>query len=893
MIVPQTPTPPPPSPRVGAVKRCFVSVLPDHLLAHYHQVIYEFVWCWFIGSVCLPAIYQAFSSTEVVNLILVGGILAAVVVLDRSGVLRIRSASIEPFRSNIPLWLPVLSGFGVSWLLYEAQSFRGAQELAFLLVVMTLARRHFRLGEPPSAPPERDAPIEAPEDDRFEAIERALRIASSLLGPDLPTIALVGAYGSGKSSVLNLVEYFLSNPDQLESRLSSNRIGVRLVFSARRVLLCRISTWGLDENRSLEAILSAAVARLAFATDSARVSRAPASYVSALRAGASGIFSGFFSLFEPHTDPLVSLSKIDDICVRSGLRLVMFIEDSDRNFNDTTIHQQVASLLGRLRVLRNISFVFAAREGALDNEALLKSVDVVEYIPICDVSSLIGFINSERIARLSYHSGDVDPQTLGLRRPLLPGAELYQAYKAGEERLQYSTLTIWDCLQETLRTPRAAKRALDIASSIWDKVRGEVDPDELLIISAIMARAPIVIEFVSKNRADLRRFSVPNEQALANSGVPSDSSVLDSWKTLSKNLEHGGALFGLLCTLFPNLDTQKMVRHFQSETLPISHPTRCLQTVGSSRVRDYLQIVLDSHVPGGWKRDQSVLKAIRAWMANPDAVACELPDGRSVDFPDAILHSAQVADSFSYFVGGLPASVDFYMLHSMASRFVQRVRDSQPGTHDYETIINGIRHIYIAMSGVSGRIAYSNALEDCIVATALTDLCLTMYVIEYWTKTWIEEDKYRIYMRISSECSRRYSDHPNLLEKSLTGTLNRAEEWPNTLRYFVVEYPARFTRQPPFSADDQWSWLRNPVLALGNSDVMYCQILHLLTYVGHAPPLKDRFLFDKQVHREILGASASVLELLRDGVHPKWFVPRDEARAAFGREAAKSVLGRK
>ncbi len=58
---------------------------------------------------------------------------------------------------------------------------------------------------------ESDAPVEDPSDDLFESHLSAKQIAIHVTQPRLKPVGLIGPYGSGKTTVLNLVDYFLHN----------------------------------------------------------------------------------------------------------------------------------------------------------------------------------------------------------------------------------------------------------------------------------------------------------------------------------------------------------------------------------------------------------------------------------------------------------------------------------------------------------------------------------------------------------------------------------------------------------------------------------------------------------------------------------------------------------
>jgi predicted AAA+ superfamily ATPase len=58
-------------------------------------------------------------------------------------------------------------------------------------------------------------------------------------------------------------------------------------------------------------------------------------------------------------DPLETLRRLNNILQAAHMRLIIFLEDLDRNASDEMIHDEMPALLDRLRHLENISFVLA------------------------------------------------------------------------------------------------------------------------------------------------------------------------------------------------------------------------------------------------------------------------------------------------------------------------------------------------------------------------------------------------------------------------------------------------------------------------------------------------------------------------------------------------------
>lgn len=227
---------------------------------------------------------------------------------------------------------------------------------------------------------EDESPIYYPYQDLFGLATIARRVSYILLNQHTGTVGVVGTYGSGKTSLLNLVEYYLKN--RLELRMAgSKESGVQgRDYFKGEIVLCRIDGWGRVEGSVAEQILSIAVNRLQEKVDCLSVVTMPASYRKALQ-GVKTTWSTIASaLLHTSCDPIEQLERLDNILRATGSRLVIFLEDLDRNTAETIICDELPSLLDRLRSLRNVSFVLAIGTGHQYSNILIRICEHVEAI---------------------------------------------------------------------------------------------------------------------------------------------------------------------------------------------------------------------------------------------------------------------------------------------------------------------------------------------------------------------------------------------------------------------------------------------------------------------------------------------------------------------------------
>lgn len=218
-----------------------------------------------------------------------------------------------------------------------------------------------------------ERPIHYPEDDRFGHRLPAQRIASLLSQPTCSSIGIVGPLGSGKSSLINLVVHYLSNPNEMPSR--QQRAG----FPAD-VITCKVDGWGRTSGTVAQKILSLAIEEVKKHVDCLSIVNLPENYRRAIGGTNSSAGAVIAALLHPSHDPISQLAELDNILSAADLRLVIFLEDLDRNVGDEIIGDEMPALLDRLRMLKQVSFVLAIGSDRLFSDVLIRICDHIEAV---------------------------------------------------------------------------------------------------------------------------------------------------------------------------------------------------------------------------------------------------------------------------------------------------------------------------------------------------------------------------------------------------------------------------------------------------------------------------------------------------------------------------------
>lgn len=235
---------------------------------------------------------------------------------------------------NSPTSIQALTGYAeVDW----------AAAVGFLIGAFALYLTWLRLGWTRECPVTRqsarldddawlanDDPISQPEEDRFARDPLARRILRRIDG-GAGAIALIGDRGEGKSSIINLVEF-----------------ATRSEGRNTRVWFARVSCWGFENaNAVVRHILHAAVASVNEHVDCSHLRGMPESYRRAI--SATGGFDRIVRLLAHYDDPWTQLRRLSPVLIAVDARLVVVVEDLDRNESRDFDPAQVVAMLHRLR----------------------------------------------------------------------------------------------------------------------------------------------------------------------------------------------------------------------------------------------------------------------------------------------------------------------------------------------------------------------------------------------------------------------------------------------------------------------------------------------------------------------------------------------------------------
>jgi hypothetical protein len=323
-----------------------------------------------------------------------------------------------------------------------------------------------------------ETPITSEEEDFLGFSYRADRVLEYLLKRERNTVAIVGYYGAGKTSL---------------TELAAKRAGST---HKDKLLFASVSCWGFnDATAAQEAVLGQIVAELSECGDCFAIEGMPSRFVKAL-SGTSNYLESFFSFIAPK-DPDAQLKQICPILRALGVRLVVVVEDTERKGAqfDMAI---IEGLLNRFRGISDISFVITASPDAMID--FVRLCEHTEVIPDLESEIVIKIISRVREHCLSKFPNDID---LIERKQLTEVPLWFGADKYGFWELQLSKI---------INTPRKLKATVRRFYNAWEALHGEVDVDELIIASCLRVCAPSAFGFLMRRHNEFARIVTKNNK---------------------------------------------------------------------------------------------------------------------------------------------------------------------------------------------------------------------------------------------------------------------------------------------------------------------------------------------------------------------------------------------
>lgn len=468
-----------------------------------------------------------------------------------------------------------------------------------------------------------DDPIISVREDFFGASRVAnrmfRRIRNACTDPTvtrIPTMALIGPRGSGKSSIKNLVVSEIETDPLLRSR----------------IIVVTISLWRYEtQSAAIRGILNAMLKAFGQHVQLLGLTGLPDAYLRVVENIGGGL-KGLSSLLRLPSDTASILRKLDEVALALNMDVLLWVEDLERfagtdELGSADGRQREHEMLGAIRALFHeldlrMRFSIVIADTSLESRFdLTKIVRYVEKPPWLNPVLVWELLRKYRERSLSvFVEGEmIDPATTEIRQTYgSPGnaAEMQGwLYRIGVDEIRGP-----EAIAILLQTARDLRTALRLCDEVWRNLSGEVDYDDILIASTIRSAAPNLFAILDKEIDELRHSDQTTiigqtkdkkDESVAMRGIRKEIDKFGSEeKRISLNVLVGELLPGYSGSYqYSNVD-----RMAKSKPQALSCATHI----------NYWNRYMAMERPVSAESDQYVLRGIREWVERQSNTVREL-----------------------------------------------------------------------------------------------------------------------------------------------------------------------------------------------------------------------------------------------------------------------------
>lgn len=416
-----------------------------------------------------------------------------------------------------------------------------------------------------------ERPLTRGEMDLFQHQRIADRIVKQI-AVDRRNVGLLGRFGSGKTSILNLVTTALSG-------------------LAETIVVADFDVWAVPDPADVPRLaLNRIINVLDDHVDTIRFRGLPLAYQRLASAEPSGRLSAILA-HENAGDSLEVLQELSGVLTPIGARVLLVVQDLERAGSEfDTRHLQ--RLLWALRDVDGIQFLLL-----VDPEHA-----IADCPKLCDSIELVPPVEVEHVARLlkvAYDHwrtkfDDIDPHP-DRRRDDKLRLDVALAGDMAEYLRRTGRDTPLDALVALLDTPRALKHVLRRVDDSWNNLHGEAELADIIAVSALRHGAEPAYRFLLSNIDPARH--EPDDM------FPKTKEIKDEWASVLQEVPSPSAVQVLVDLLGVKQLTENGIR--STQTSP--------QDVSESEPVDYFRRIVAEGLSPAELQDQTVLRDIDEW----------------------------------------------------------------------------------------------------------------------------------------------------------------------------------------------------------------------------------------------------------------------------------------
>lgn len=453
--------------------------------------------------------------------------------------------------------------------------------------------------------------ITEPGRDLFDMAVQSRNISRLLLATPLKTVALVGEYGSGKSSILKMVDYYLKPENHNKLTQNNGNDKSDSVNQEVNVITCTVAGWGFAKGSTAEHILECTINELSKHVDVSDLRIVPEQYVAAMGSANNVFLKIIAALATCWKSPLDILKRIDNVLIAIDKRLIIFLEDVDRNKNDEVFFNEIASLLDTLRQLKKVSFVLAIGQEYRAEEVLIKTAEHVENVPRLNRFDVLKTLESFRTYCIALCPDITSKIPKEFKRDRI-GWDRSEMIQAVAGMYDDSSKPI-DAIVELTSNPRVLKHALRRTLTAWEKLAGEIDFDDLLIVNVLKVVDERIFSFIDKHIARLCALATDNKKE---SQDELRKKLEPEYTRATENAEYDvNTVSNLLYALFPRFADRSMADELLRRDLT------SYQHAANDKPTKYWERIKRGELYDNEIGDCEILEALKQWNENFESKA--------------------------------------------------------------------------------------------------------------------------------------------------------------------------------------------------------------------------------------------------------------------------------
>lgn len=705
----------------------------------------------------------------------------------------------------------------------------------------------------------KETPIQKHEEDLFNSSIFAKKIIINLMANPMKTIALVGSYGSGKSSMINMAEEFLKMPEFSESQQTT--VDIKMTHT----ITCKVHGWGLKQNTAVEHILKAVLSELSKSVDCLGISNLPADYQMALSKSGSSWLKSFVLISNMSRDPLEILRKLDIVLKCINTRLIIFLEDLDRNTTGLSYWKELTSLLDRLKELDNLSFVLAINQDSKKYDTLIRICEHIEFIPILQREEILECMKFFRDMCLDkYAESDIDCRTRKERDEHIGLKKASKEYDIADMLgLEVNDPII--VITKLLHNPRTLKLTLRSTLNSWNSLHGEIDFDDLLAAKVIYTVAPEAYAFVNENISTLRNFNSESTSESTRKLQIKNRNDLNSIWDIFPETSQRQLLKILIDFLFPGWIEDS----FYKNDVP--------QGVLQSKHTDYWIRLNRNELTCDEIPDQTVIRAMHDWKLQHDKKVY-----KEQNLPEAILGIigfASILEQFGHLLNGH----EIRLLASQLFDLVRKRRESIPKAAHY----NGFIELW-RMSLQQNVEHHEEWILDEIRKTIPVDLRFANELYYYWRS---QERPASAHYQTLPVREGYIASAREIFENNEDALISAIDPtYIYIIRNFMIYFSETDGGGPGFDPAE-WKWLGDVLIkaAYRSPQIIVPQLVCLISEEAHKFGGEIKYSINlERLNSIFTNKKMNVLQLLTTKIDTSIYDQRDRSRIEYVRQLAKA-----